>query len=100
MNKYFFIISVFFLSSCAKTGSFNNLNTHHATPISFEDADLNKDNVLDKKEASTLFKGQGKTDSKSPFWVFLVLVGLILFACSLPLASSKVSKALRRKNKT
>jgi len=100
MNKYFFIISVFFLSSCARTGSFNNPNAYHSTPISFEDADLNKDNVLDKKEALTLFKEKRNTDSKSPFWVFIVLVGLILFTCSLPLASSKVSKALRLKNKT
>jgi hypothetical protein len=103
MNKYFFVISVFFLSSCVKTGSLNNPNNnpniHYVAPVSFEDADLNKDNVLDKKEASVLLKGQSNADTESPFWAFSVLVGLILFMCALPLVSLKVSKALRDKKK-
>ncbi len=95
MKKYFLIILIFISSGCAQTSITKKQNINRLTPSSFSEVDLNKDNVIDKKEAEILFNPKSKADSDTPFWVFLTLSFIILSICCLPLVITKGSVFLK-----
>ena len=66
----------------------------------FDKADINKDNVIDKNESIEFYKKNNSIDYHSPFYIFSILAGGVLFICFWPLVISYTSLAIKHFKKS
>lgn len=106
MKFYFFILILPFVINCS-TFKYKK-NPHAERKIEqvipniqhFDKADVNKDNVIDKNESIQFYKNNNSINYYSPFWVFSILAGGVLFICFFPLVASYLSSLIKRLKKS
>lgn len=106
MKFYFFILIFPFVINCSTLKS--NKPLHAEQKIEqvipniqhFDKADINKDNVIDKNESIEFYKKNNSIDYHSPFYIFSILAGGVLFICFWPLVISYTSLAIKHFKKS
>lgn len=106
MKFYLFILIFPFVINCSTLKREKNLHAEQKIQQvipniqHFNKADINKDNVIDKNESIIFYKKNNSINYDTPFYIFSILAGVVLFICFWPLVISYSSIMIKRFKKS